>query len=97
MAMNKIIFEQKWKVIRVQSTARWSLMADFDLNKVDKAEDQYHRFVALLQVKYRYTRQQARVEVNKFWLEYEANTTNNVQAENLCRMKTVSERHVPLP
>ncbi len=78
MTMNKIIFEQKWKVIRGQSTARWSLMADFDLNKVDKAADKYHRFVTMLQVKYGYTRQQARAEVNKLWVEYEANGTNNV-------------------
>jgi len=78
MAMNKIIFEQKWKVIRGQSTARWSLMADFDLSKVDKAEDKYHRFVTMLQVKYGYTRKQARLEVNKFWMEYEANSKNNM-------------------
>ena len=72
MAMNKMMFEEKWKVIRGQSTARWSLIADFDLNKVDKTEDKYHRFVTMLQVKYGYTRQQARLEVNKFWMEYEA-------------------------
>jgi len=73
MAMNKMIFEEKWKVIRDQSTARWSLVGDFDLNKVDKAEDKYNRFVTMLQVKYGYTRQQARAEVNKLWMEYEAN------------------------
>jgi len=78
MAMNKMMFEEKWKVIRGQSTARWSLIADFDLNKVDKAEDKYHRFVTMLQVKYGYTRQQARLEVNKFWMEYEANSKTNL-------------------
>ena len=70
--MNKTIFEDKWKLIRGQSTARWSLMADFDLNKVDKADDKYNRFVTMLQVKYGYTRQQAREEVKKMWVEYEA-------------------------
>lgn len=70
MAMNKSIFEENWKVIRSQSTARWSLMADFDLNKVDKAEDKYDRFVNMLQVKYGWNRQQAREEVQKFWADF---------------------------
>lgn len=70
--INKTIFEDNWKLIRGQSTARWSLMADFDLNKVDKADDKYNRFVTMLQVKYGYTRQQAREEIGKFWAEYEA-------------------------
>jgi len=78
MAMNKTLFDEKWKEIRGQSTARWSLVSDFDLNKVDKAEDKYHRFVTMLQVKYGYTRQQARVEVNKLWVEYETNSKNNL-------------------
>ena len=72
MAMNKITFEEQWNVIRGQSTARWSLMGDFDLGKVDKAKNKYDRFVTMLQVKYGFTRQQARVEVNKLWVEYEA-------------------------
>jgi hypothetical protein len=74
MVMNKSMFDEKWKVIRSQSTARWSLMADFDLNKVDKAQDKYHRFVTMLQVKYGYTRQKARAEVNSLWDEYEASS-----------------------
>lgn len=78
MAMNKLTFDEKWKVIRSQSTARWSLMADFDLNKVDKAQDKYHRFVTMLQVKYGYTRQKARAEVNSFWDEYEAKSKTNL-------------------
>lgn len=73
MAKNKLMFDEKWKMIRGQTTTRWSLIGDFDLNKVDKAEDKYRRFVTILQVKYGYTRQQARVEVNKFWMEHEAN------------------------
>ena len=73
MALNKAMFEENWKVIRIQTTARWSLMADFDLNKLDKADDKYDRFVTMLQVKYGYTRQQAREEVNKLWVEYEKN------------------------
>ena len=70
--INKTIFEDKWKLIRGQSTARWSLMADFDLIKVDKAEVKFDKFVTMLQVKYGFTRQQAREEINKFWTEYES-------------------------
>jgi len=72
MTLKKMMFEENWKVIRNQSTARWSLMGDFDLNKVDKATDKYDRFVTMLQVKYGYTRQQARSEINKLLTEYEA-------------------------
>ena len=75
--VNKAIFEQQWASIRSQSTARWSLMADFDLNKVDKAEDKYDKFITLLQVKYGYTRQQAREEINKFWAEHQPQSRNS--------------------
>ena len=76
MAMNRTIFDENWKLIRTQTTVRWSLMADFDLLKVDKAEDKYDRYVTMLQVKYGYTRQQAREEVNKLWMEYETKRRN---------------------
>jgi len=72
MIMNKAIFEEQWKAIRSQSTARWSLMGDFDLHKVDKAEVKFDKFVTMLQVKYGYTRQQARDEIGKFWAEHKA-------------------------
>ena len=77
MAMNKAMFEENWKAIRIQTTARWSLMADFDLMKVDKADDKYNRFVTMLQVKYGYTRQQAREEVNKLWVEHEVKSKSS--------------------
>jgi hypothetical protein len=70
--INKTIFEENWKLIRDRSTERWSLMADFDLYKVDKAEVKFDKFVTMLQVKYGFTRQQARDEINKFWAEYNA-------------------------
>ena len=70
--INKALFEEKWKVIRVQSTGWWSLMAEFDLVKVDKAEVKFDKFVTLLQVKYGFTRQKAREEINRAWTEYEA-------------------------
>ncbi len=70
--MNRALFEEKWEVIRDQATLWWSLMADFDLKKVDKAEVKFDKFVTMLQVKYGYTRQKAREEVGRFWAEYEA-------------------------
>ena len=76
--MNKTIFEDKWKLIRGQSTARWSLMADFDLSKVDKAEVKFDKFVTMLQVKYGLTRDVARNEINRFWTE---NTAKNKLAK----------------
>lgn len=72
MALNKSIFEENWKAIRSQSTGRWSLMSEHDLVKVDKAEDKYDKFATMLQVKYGYTRQQAREEINRLWAENEA-------------------------
>lgn len=74
MVMNKTIFEEKWKLIRGQSSMRWSLMADYDLDKVEKAEVKFDKFVTMLQVKYGYTRQQAREEIARFWSEYETNS-----------------------
>jgi hypothetical protein len=74
MAINKALFEENWKVIRSQSTARWSLMAEHDLVKVDKADVKFDKFVTMLQVKYGLTRELARDEVNRLWSE---NTVKN--------------------
>lgn len=78
MIMNKTIFEEKWKVIRSQSTAWWSLMAEYDLNKVDKAEVKFDKYVGMLGVKYGYTRQKAREEIARRLAEYEAISKNNI-------------------
>ena len=67
MINQKSKFDEKWKLIRGQSTEWWSLVAEHDLKKVDKAEDKLDRFMTMLQVKYGYTRQQAREEINKRW------------------------------
>ncbi|MBI3163010.1 MAG: CsbD family protein [Chloroflexi bacterium] len=74
--MNKTIFEEKWNLIRGESTSWWSLMADHDLNKVDKAEVKFDKFVTMLQVKYGYTRQKAREEIGRLWAEYETKNKN---------------------
>ena len=70
--MNKSMFEEKWSLLRGETTARWSLIADYDLLKVDKAEIKFDKFVTMLQVKYGYSRQKAREEIGKLWAEYEA-------------------------
>ena len=74
--MNKAVFEEKWSQIRGQINAKWSLMVEYDLLKVDKAEVKFDKFITMLQVKYGYTRQKAREEVAKLWSEYEAKTKN---------------------
>lgn len=71
--MNKSLFEEKWKLIRGEINARWSLMVEYDLAKVDKAEVKFDKFATMLQVKYGYTRQQAKEEIAKLWSEYESN------------------------
>jgi len=70
--MNKTIFEGKWKQIRGKSKEWWSLINDLDLSRVDKAVVKLDKYVVLLQVKYGYTKQFAREEINKRVMEQEA-------------------------
>jgi len=70
--MNKTIFEGKWKQIRGKSKEWWSLINDLDLSRIDKATEKLERYVVLLQVKYGYTKQFAREEINKRVIEQEA-------------------------
>jgi len=74
MKVQKSKFDQKWKLIRGESLAWFSLLGEHDLKKVDKAENKQDKFMTLLQVKYGYTRQQAGEEINKRWVAfYKAN------------------------
>jgi len=75
--MNKTIFEENWKLIRAQSTGWWSLMAEYDLNKVDKAEVKFKKYLTMLQVKYGYTREKARAEIGRLWAAYEAKNSES--------------------
>lgn len=70
MVNQKSKFDEKWKLIRGQSLEWWSLIGEHDLKKVDKAEDKQDKFVTILQVKYGYTREQARAEINKRWAAF---------------------------
>jgi hypothetical protein len=70
--MNKETFESKWQQIRSQTTAWWSLMSNEDLIKVDKAEVKVDKYVTMLRVKYGYTREQAKKEIDRHLAEYES-------------------------
>jgi hypothetical protein len=76
MIMTRAIFEENWKLIRAQATGWWSLMAEYDLHKVDKAEVKFDKFVTMLQVKYGYTREKAREEIGRLWGEYQKNKSD---------------------
>ena len=76
--MNKSLFEEKWDTIREQITAKWSLIVEYDLKKVDKAEVKFEKLNTMLRVKYGYTHQKAREEISKLWAEYESKHKSTV-------------------
>jgi hypothetical protein len=75
--MDNKMFEEGWAQIRGQIHAKWNLMVEYDLNKVDKAEMKFDKFVTMLQVKYGYTRQKARDEIGMLWAAHEAKIRSN--------------------
>ena len=77
--MNNKIFDINWKQIRSQTTAWWSLMAEFDLKKVDKSENKLDRYATMLQVKYGYSRKQAKDEITRRLAEYKAGQAETVE------------------
>jgi hypothetical protein len=79
--MNKELFDDKWKQIRSQTTAWWSLMSDDDLVKVDKAEVKFDKYVTMLRVKYGYTREEAKKEIGNHVAEHETEQKSG-KAEN---------------
>jgi len=58
-------FENKWEQIRAQSKVWWSLFTDDDLNKAEKAPIKRDKYAMMLRVKYGYTHERAREEINK--------------------------------
>jgi uncharacterized protein YjbJ (UPF0337 family) len=70
--MNKDMFEGKWKQIRSQTQGWWGLFSDHDLEKVDKVPVKFDKYVTMLQVKYGYTRDQAKKEITRHVAQYEA-------------------------
>ena len=71
--VNKDVFENKWEQIRAQSKVWWSLFSDDDLNKVEKATIKRDKYAMMLRVKYGYTHERAREEINKRITDLEAN------------------------
>ncbi len=70
--MNRTIFEGKWKQIRGKSKEWWSLINDLDLSRIDKAAVKLDKYVVLLQVKYGYTKQHAKEEINRHIVQHDA-------------------------
>jgi uncharacterized protein YjbJ (UPF0337 family) len=70
--VNKDIFAGKWEQIRGKSKEWWSLINDLDLSRVDKAKIKLDKYIVLLQVKYGYTKQHAKEEINRRVAEQEA-------------------------
>lgn len=65
MNVNDEVFNKKWEQIRAQSKAWWSLLTDADLDKVEKAPKKRDKYAMLLRVKYGYTHERAREEINR--------------------------------
>jgi hypothetical protein len=55
-------------------------MSEYDLNKVDKADVKLDKYVTMLQVKYGYTRQQAKMEIGDRVAGLETEQENSVKA-----------------
>ncbi len=65
MNVNNEVFDNKWEQIRAQSKGWWSLFTDADLEKVEKAPSKRDKYAMLLRVKYGYTHERAREEINR--------------------------------
>ena len=73
MNVTKDVFENKWEQIRAQSKVWWGLFSEDDLNKVAKSPIKRDKYAMLLRVKYGYTHERAREEINQHITELEAN------------------------
>jgi hypothetical protein len=71
--MNNDVFEKKWEQIRAQSKVWWSLLTDDDLNKVEKATIKRDKYAMMLRVKYGYTHERAKEEINRRVVDLESN------------------------
>ena len=71
MNVNKDVFEDKWEQIRAQTQAWWSLFSEDDLKKVEKAPIKLDKYAMMLRMKYGYTHERARQEINRRVAELE--------------------------
>ena len=79
MNVNKDIFESEWEQIRAQSKVWWGLLTEDDLTKIDKAPVKFDKYIMILRVKYGYSREGARLEINKRVTELEATKVNDLR------------------
>jgi hypothetical protein len=79
--VNKDIFEARWEQIRSQTKVWWSLLNEDDLNKVEKAPNKFDKYIMILRVKYGYTREHAKEEINTRIRELDAILFNNFRGQ----------------
>ena len=77
MNVNKNVFDNRWEQIRAQSKAWWSLLSDDDLNKVANAPIKRDKYAMMLRVKYGYTPERVKEEINKRITDLGANPPNS--------------------
>src|SRR5689334_23497994 len=86
MNVTKDVFENKWEQIRAQSKVWWGLFNEDDLNKVAKAPIKRDKYAMMLRVKYGYTHERAREEINQHITALEANPPSpEVMRDSLAR------------
>ena len=71
MKVDKHLFDNKWEQIRAQTKVWWSLFTEDDLEKVEKAPIKRDKYATMLRVKYGYTQERARDEINRRVAELE--------------------------
>jgi hypothetical protein len=79
--LTKDIFEARWEQIRPQSRVWWSLLTEDDLVKVEKAPNKFDKYTMILRVKYGYTRERAREEINTRIEKLDAIPFNNFRSQ----------------
>ena len=63
--VNKVIFENRWENIRAQSKVWWSLFTEENLKKVEKPPVKLDKYAVMVRMKYGYTHERAREEINQ--------------------------------
>jgi len=90
MNTNRDIFENKWEQIRAQSKVWWGLFSEDDLNKVAKAPIKRDKYAMLLRVKYGYSLERARQEINQHITELDVNPPSaELMRDSLARQARV--------
>jgi hypothetical protein len=101
--VNSEVFDKKWEQIRAQSKVWWSLFSDADLEKVEKAVIKRDKYAMMLRVKYGYTHERAREEINKRMADLEANPLsseairNSLDQQNSLRVPKVRKSRIKSP